>query len=210
MIRCQVQLHKGTARSSGTHSFTHIHDTCEIRFPAATARWPLCAADFDVADVTSFDAAMKKAAAGDVIVLQSGEWKDVDLRVRGQGEEGKPITVRAAEAGQSEAHGEFTPALWRRASGRRGTVVPELLPGKSGHRFLSRGFEETREPLRAARLRDHAGRGLHRCHGAQVGVALWPGECRGALPLRRQDQQGHPAGSLAARGGRGLTAEASH
>lgn len=61
--------------------------------------WPLCAAEFSVADGAAFDAAMKKASAGDTLVLQSGEWKDVDLRVRGQGETGKPITVRAAEPG---------------------------------------------------------------------------------------------------------------
>ncbi|OAI57202.1 hypothetical protein AYO49_02580 [Verrucomicrobiaceae bacterium SCGC AG-212-N21] len=60
----------------------------------------LSAADFPVGDVASFDEAMKKAVAGDTITLQSGEWKDVDLRVRGQGEKGKPITVRAAEPGK--------------------------------------------------------------------------------------------------------------
>jgi poly(beta-D-mannuronate) lyase len=66
---------------------------------------PVCAAEFRAADVASFDAAMKKAGAGDIIVLQSGEWKDVDLRVRGQGEKGKPITVRAAEAGKVKLTG---------------------------------------------------------------------------------------------------------
>lgn len=55
--------------------------------------------EFLVADVATFDDAMKAAVAGDTIVLQNGEWKDVDLRVRGQGTAEKPITVRAAEPG---------------------------------------------------------------------------------------------------------------
>lgn len=57
-------------------------------------------AEIKVADVSSFDAAMKSAVAGDVIVLQNGEWKDVDLRVRGDGKEGRPITVKAEEPGK--------------------------------------------------------------------------------------------------------------
>src|SRR5690349_12973545 len=55
--------------------------------------------------VAAFDAAVKKAVAGDTIVLQSGVWKDVDLRVRGQGEKGRPITVRAAEPGKVKLTG---------------------------------------------------------------------------------------------------------
>ena len=63
------------------------------------------AAEYSVADVAAFDEAMKKVVAGDTIVLRAGEWKDVDLRVRGQGEAGKPITVRAAEAGKVKITG---------------------------------------------------------------------------------------------------------
>jgi hypothetical protein len=55
------------------------------------------AADYPVADIAAFDDAMRRAVAGDVIVLQTGEWKDVDLRVRGEGQKEKPITVRAVE-----------------------------------------------------------------------------------------------------------------
>lgn len=58
------------------------------------------AKEFPVADVSAFDDAMKAAVAGDTILLQSGEWKDVDLRVRGQGTAEEPITVRAAEPGK--------------------------------------------------------------------------------------------------------------
>lgn len=65
-----------------------------------TLTLPCLAAEFRVADAAAFDEAMRQVAAGDTIILQSGEWKDVDMRVRGQGEAGKPITVRAAEAGQ--------------------------------------------------------------------------------------------------------------
>src|SRR5215207_5580418 len=58
------------------------------------------AAEFLVVDVAAFNAAVKNISAGDTIVLQAGEWKDVDLRVRGKGEAAKPITFRAAEPGK--------------------------------------------------------------------------------------------------------------
>ena len=38
---------------------------------------------------------------GDVIVLKSGEWKDVDLRLDGEGIEANPITIRAEEPGKT-------------------------------------------------------------------------------------------------------------
>lgn len=63
------------------------------------------AAEYAVADVAAFDEAVKKVVAGDTIVLRAGEWKDVDLRIRGQGEAGKPITVRAAKAGRVKVTG---------------------------------------------------------------------------------------------------------
>lgn len=45
--------------------------------------------------------AMRGARPGDVIELAPGEWKDVLLRVRGEGTADAPITVRAAEPGKT-------------------------------------------------------------------------------------------------------------
>ena len=64
-----------------------------------------CGAEVTVTDVSSFDAAMKKALPGDTIRLQNGQWKDVDLRVRGTGKEGLPITVKAEEPGKVKITG---------------------------------------------------------------------------------------------------------
>ncbi|QOV89029.1 polysaccharide lyase 6 family protein [Humisphaera borealis] len=58
------------------------------------------AAELPVADVDALNDAVKSARPGDTIVLRAGEWKDADLLLRGTGEAGKPITLRAAEPGK--------------------------------------------------------------------------------------------------------------
>ncbi len=63
-------------------------------------------AEVHVANAGAFDDAMKKAVAGDTIVLQSGDWPDADLWVRGHGEEGRPITVRAEDPGKVRLTGK--------------------------------------------------------------------------------------------------------
>ena len=45
--------------------------------------------------------AVRDAMPGDVIVLKSGEWKDVDLRLDGEGIEANQITIRAEEPGKT-------------------------------------------------------------------------------------------------------------
>ena len=57
------------------------------------------AAEYRVAKVEAFDDAVKKAAAGDFIVMEGGEWKDADLILRGHGTTEKPITLKAAAPG---------------------------------------------------------------------------------------------------------------
>lgn len=52
------------------------------------------AAEYPVADVAAFNAAVAKLAPGDVVVLRAGEWKDADLVFRGNGTIEKPITLR--------------------------------------------------------------------------------------------------------------------
>ncbi|MEQ1853524.1 MAG: polysaccharide lyase 6 family protein, partial [Chthoniobacteraceae bacterium] len=57
------------------------------------------AAQFPVADAAAFATAVRKAAPGDDILMQSGEWRDADLLLRGEGTLEKPITLRAAKPG---------------------------------------------------------------------------------------------------------------
>lgn len=57
------------------------------------------AGEFSARDIAQFEAAVKTARAGDAIVLESGEWSDVDLRFKAYGTESKPITLKARSPG---------------------------------------------------------------------------------------------------------------
>ncbi len=59
------------------------------------------AAEIKVSDPESARKAVRDAKPGDVIVLSSGEWKDADLRLDGEGSAEQPITVRAEEPGKT-------------------------------------------------------------------------------------------------------------
>ncbi|MEP5339310.1 MAG: chondroitinase-B domain-containing protein [Algibacter sp.] len=48
---------------------------------------------------------IKNAQAGDVIVLKDGIWKDVEIKFRGQGTKGSPITLRAETTGKVSIEG---------------------------------------------------------------------------------------------------------
>lgn len=50
--------------------------------------------------------AIKEAKPGDDIVLQDGVWKDVQIKFKANGEEGKPITLRAQTPGKVFIEGE--------------------------------------------------------------------------------------------------------
>ena len=50
--------------------------------------------------------ALKKAKAGDNIVLKNGVWKDVKIKFRGKGTEKAPITIKAETAGKVSIEGE--------------------------------------------------------------------------------------------------------
>ena len=50
--------------------------------------------------------ALKKAKAGDNIVLKNGVWKDVKIKFRGKGTEKAPITIKAETAGKVSVEGE--------------------------------------------------------------------------------------------------------
>lgn len=58
------------------------------------------AAETRVADAAAFEAAAKTARAGDVIVLQNGEWKDARLKLRASGTEDVPVTIKAETPGR--------------------------------------------------------------------------------------------------------------
>lgn len=62
---------------------------------------PSFAAEVRVEDAESARKAVRDAKPGDAVVLAKGEWKDADLRLDGEGEEGNPITIRAEEPGKT-------------------------------------------------------------------------------------------------------------
>lgn len=75
----------------------------------AVAGWlPVHAAEMKVPanDIAAFDAAVKAAKAGDVILMQAGEWKDAALAFRGEGSKENPIVMRAAEPGAVKFTGD--------------------------------------------------------------------------------------------------------
>ncbi len=57
-------------------------------------------------DVAAFDAAVAGAKAGDVILMEPGEWKDAALVFRGMGSKDKPITLRAMTPGTVKLTGD--------------------------------------------------------------------------------------------------------
>ena len=62
---------------------------------------PAFATEVSVSDPETARKAVRDAKPGDVIVLATGEWKDADLRLDGEGEAGNPIVVRAEEPGKT-------------------------------------------------------------------------------------------------------------
>jgi poly(beta-D-mannuronate) lyase len=70
-------------------------------FLSFIALFPLSAAEMKVSDAESARKAVRDAKPGDVIVLASGEWRDVDLRLDGEGTADQPVTIRAEEPGKT-------------------------------------------------------------------------------------------------------------
>jgi poly(beta-D-mannuronate) lyase len=62
---------------------------------------PAFATEIAVGDPESARKAVRDAKPGDVVVLASGEWEDVDLRLDGDGSETMPITIRAETPGKT-------------------------------------------------------------------------------------------------------------
>jgi|APTNR8051073442_1049403.scaffolds.fasta_scaffold11750_1 poly(beta-D-mannuronate) lyase len=62
---------------------------------------PAFAAEVTVSDPETARKAVRDAKPGDVIVLAAGEWKDVDLRLDGEGTEAAPIMIRAEKPGEA-------------------------------------------------------------------------------------------------------------
>lgn len=59
-----------------------------------------CATDRPAADPAALKAAIAAARPGDRIVMQTGDWRDVDLTFTGEGTAELPITLAAAEPGR--------------------------------------------------------------------------------------------------------------
>ena len=53
-----------------------------------------------VRNMEEFDVAMQNLQAGDELVMAGGIWRDVELKFKGNGTPGKPITLRAEEPGK--------------------------------------------------------------------------------------------------------------
>lgn len=61
---------------------------------------PALAEHFFVRDQGEYARALKQIAAGDVIILANGEWRDFEIVITGKGTKGKPITLISEEAGK--------------------------------------------------------------------------------------------------------------
>ncbi|MEZ0388443.1 MAG: chondroitinase-B domain-containing protein [Verrucomicrobium sp.] len=72
---------------------------------AALLPWRGEAADIAVADATQFEVAVQRCQSGDVVILQDGSWKDVNLLFKGKGTAASPVTLRAATPGRVEISG---------------------------------------------------------------------------------------------------------
>jgi poly(beta-D-mannuronate) lyase len=60
----------------------------------------LSAKDFLVKDKGAFDAALRRLAPGDAIVLKNGTWQDFEVGFFAEGRAGKPVTLRAETPGK--------------------------------------------------------------------------------------------------------------
>lgn len=61
-----------------------------------------------VSNINEYNTAIKKAVPGTTITLKNGVWKDVKLNAYGNGEENKPIVVKAETAGEVIISGNST------------------------------------------------------------------------------------------------------
>lgn len=59
------------------------------------------AATVTVSDPETARKAVRDARPGDTIILSAGEWRDVDLRLDGEGRAGAPVTIRAETPGKT-------------------------------------------------------------------------------------------------------------
>ncbi len=59
-----------------------------------------------VSNITEFEEAVENIQPGETIVLKNGVWEDVELRFKGIGTEGEPITLTAETPGEVVISGE--------------------------------------------------------------------------------------------------------
>ena len=76
-----------------------------LALASAFAATLLHAAEFRVEDQAAYRDAVRKATPGDTIVLAKGEWRDFEIVFVGEGQPGRPITLRAETKGQVRVTG---------------------------------------------------------------------------------------------------------
>ena len=62
---------------------------------------PAAAREILIADAPALQSALENVQPGDVLVLRDGEWRDVNIRLKGHGTKALPIILRAATPGKT-------------------------------------------------------------------------------------------------------------
>jgi len=73
---------------------------CLVLLAICCGSVPALAEHYYVRNQNEYAHALKQIAAGDVIILANGEWRDFELVITGEGKPGSPITVISEEAGK--------------------------------------------------------------------------------------------------------------
>lgn len=75
-------------------------DRIALGFCILVASTPAAAAEYRVRTPAEFARVAKQIAAGDVITLANGEWRDFEMAITGKGTAAQPITVKPEQAGK--------------------------------------------------------------------------------------------------------------
>ncbi|MDB6139985.1 MAG: Poly(Beta-D-mannuronate) lyase [Verrucomicrobiaceae bacterium] len=96
----------------------------------------LPAREIPIADAGALKTALKTVQPGDVLVLRTGEWPDAKLKMKAEGTQEQPVTLRAAVPGgtiftgdsrlQISGHHVIVEGLWFRDPSQAGGEVIEL------------------------------------------------------------------------------------
>ena len=104
--------------------------------------WLVGAADYIVKDQAGYWDALESVGPGDAIVLANGEWRDFEIVFTGNGQPGKPITLRAETKGKVYITGRSNLRL-----GGEHLVVSGLV--------FKDGYTPTRDVISFRRTKEH-------------------------------------------------------